>query len=112
MPCFTNTNVTVAQKAKMLTALEQLQKSIGRGTVTIVVSKLNGAVAFNGWRAEDREGLSDICAYRALMSSPNMAPELRNALRKAQIMAGTPVSTRAIASGLHSHDGGSTWSRH
>jgi hypothetical protein len=54
-----------------------------------------------------RNGISDACAYRKLLASGS--PALRAALAKAEAMAGRKVDPQAIASGVHSHDGGRTW---
>jgi hypothetical protein len=108
MPCITNVNLTELQKVRQRDALKKLAAKIAAGSVQVVVAKGTGAFALKGWAEAEREGVSDICAYRALMNDPAM----RMALRKAQAMSNTPVSARAVASGLHSHDGGATWSRH
>lgn len=108
MPCLTNVNLSEIQKQKQRDALAKLAKAIGAGKVQVVVAKGTGAFALKGWADSDREGVSDLCAYRALMN----APEMRMAVRKAQVMANTPLSARAIATGLHSHDGGKTWGTH
>jgi hypothetical protein len=108
MPCLTNPTVTVEQKTKQRGALERLRAAIGTGAVQVVVAKGTGAFALKGWAETDREGVSDICAYRALLNTP----EMRRAIMRAQAMSATPIDQRAIASGLHSHDGGQTWGRH
>jgi hypothetical protein len=108
MPCLTNPTVTVEKKKKQRSALERLRAAIGAGTVQVVVAKGTGAFALKGWALADREDVSDVCAYRALLNTP----EMRRAIQRAQAMANTPLNQQTIASGLHSHDGGSTWSRH
>lgn len=106
MPCLTQPS-TPAVKLRQRTALERLQQAIGAGAVTVTVGRA-GSVALNGWRDADREGVSDLCAYRALANTP----EMRRALLKAEAASGNRMDPRAIGSGLHSHDGGNTWSRH
>jgi len=105
MPCMTQPNLTEIQKLAQRKALERLRAALAVGTVTVVVGR-NGAIAFKGWR--DNGGVSDLCAYRAIANSP----ELRRALARAEVMTGNKINPQAIASGLHSHDGGSTWSKH
>ena len=105
MPCITQSNITPEVKARQRTALEKLAAALAAGTVTVKVGRAGG-IAFAGWN--DREGVSDLCAYRALSNRP----ELRRALLKAEALSGNRMDPRAIASGLHSHDGGATWSRH
>lgn len=105
MPCLTNPVTTPDAKQRQRDALKRLQAAIGAGSVSVIVGK-TGGIAFKGWN--DREGVSDLCAYRALMNTP----ELRRALVRAEAMSGNRMDPRALASGLHSHDGGATWSRH
>lgn len=105
MPCLTQPNITPAQKVRQREALQRLAAALAAGTVGVTVGKAGG-VAFTGWT--DREGVSDLCAYRALANRP----EMRRALLKAEAASGNRMDPRAIASGLHSHDDGATWSRH
>lgn len=105
MPCLTQANQTPEVKARQRTALERLSTALQAGAVTVTVGRAGG-VAFVGWT--DREGVSDLCAYRALANRP----EMRRALLKAEALSGHRMDPRAIASGLHSHDSGATWSRH
>jgi len=105
MPCLTQPALTPSAKQRQREALDRLQRALAAGTVTVNVGR-SGAIAFAGWR--DNEGISDICAYRALANTP----ELRRALFKAEAASGNRLDPRAIASGLHSHDGGASWSRH
>lgn len=106
MPCMTQPTLTEQQKASQVDALKRLQAAIGAGTVQIVVGR-NGGIAFKGWAQEARSGVSDLCAYRVLAN----APEVRRAVFRAEAMSGNKLDPRAIASGLHSHDNGATWSR-
>ena len=108
MPCITNVNLTAEKKVRQRKALEALRARLADGSVEAVVAKRTGAFALKGWRTEDREDISDLCAYRALMN----APEMRRAVMRAQAMSATPINQRTIASGLHSHDGGATWGSH
>lgn len=105
MPCMTQPTLTEQQKQSQVKALQRLNDAIGAGTVKVIIGKAGG-ITFAGW--QDREGVSDLCAYRALMNSPTM----RRAVMRAEAMQGNKLDPRAIASGLHSHDGGATWSRH
>ena len=105
MPCMTEPNLTEIQKLAQRKALERLRAAIAIGTVTVVVGR-NGSIAFRGWR--DNAGVSDLCAYRVIANSP----EMRRALARAEVMSGNKMNPQAIAAGMHSHDGGSTWSKH
>jgi hypothetical protein len=107
MPCITQPTLTEQQRQSQRDALKRLQDALGAGVVQIVVGR-GGSIALKGWRDEDRSGVSDLCAYRALSNTP----EMRRALLKAEAMSGNRMDPRAMASGLHSHDGGASWSRH
>lgn len=106
MPCMTQPNRTPEVKARQAKAVERLAAAIGEGAVKLVVGR-TGSIAFAGWKDSDREGVSDLCAYRAIAN----APAVRRALLRAEAMSGNKVDPRAIASGLHSHDAGATWAR-
>ena len=58
----------------------------------------------------ERADVSDLCAYRKLASSNS--PALRRAIMRAEAMTGRKIDPRAVASGMHSHDAGATWSKH
>lgn len=107
MPCDTRPNLTAAQKARMADAVRRLDQAINAGLVKVVVGA-SGSVAFAGWN--DREGVSDLCAYRKLTLAGSAA--LRRAMARAEVIAGRRVDARALAAGVHSHDGGATWSTH
>lgn len=107
MPCLTQPDLTPTQAEKMRAAIARLEAAIGRGSVNVAIGR-EGGIAFAGWT--DREGVSDICAYRALSAANS--PILRRAIARAEGMQGRRLDPRAIAAGTHSHDGGKTWSRH
>lgn len=107
MPC-TTVKTGPAELARMETAISRLEKMIAAGTVQLVVGA-SGSVAFRGWQDSDRSGVADLCAYRKLLAS-NSAP-LRRALARAEARAGRQADARVIASGMHSHDGGRTFSK-
>lgn len=85
-------------------ALKRLETYLQTGSVKVKVGS-NGAIVFAGWA--DRDGLSDVCAYRSLAASSSST--LRMAVARAEALAGRKVDARAVAAGVHSHDGGSTW---
>ncbi len=107
MPCMTQENLTVTQKADQQSALARLGAALAAGTVTVVIGA-TGGIAFRGWK--DNRGVSDLCAYRALTAA-NSAP-LRRALARAEAMSGRKLDARAVSAGVHSHDGGRTFSTH
>lgn len=106
MPCDTQKSLTDIQREAHTRALARLQRALALGTVTVKIGP-TGSIAFKGWT--DNAGLADLCAYRRLTASNS--PELRQAVMRAQV-GGARLSAQAINSGLHSHDGGTTWSRH
>lgn len=110
MPCDTvfKPGQNIVQRAGEITrALKRLQDAIGLGRVQVKIGA-NGAIAFAGW--QDRDGITDACAYRRLMSSGSS--ELRRAIARAEAIAGVKVNERVINGGAHSHDGGRTWGKH
>lgn len=107
MPCMTEANITPAILEKRQSAVARLEAAIGRGTVNVSIGR-EGGIAFASWT--DRDGVSDLCAYRAL--STQNSPILRRAIARAEAMQGRRLDPRAIAAGVHSHDGGKTYSRH
>lgn len=104
MPCNTKAGLTPVQKQKQADALSRLESMIASGTVRVVVGA-QGAIAFQNWT--DREGQSDVCAYRALAA--RNSPALRAAVVRAEAMSGRKASAQAVGAGIHSHDGGKTW---
>lgn len=112
MPCDTRLRegqTLVDRMAEVKKALSDLKQKLGQGLVTVVIAP-NGAVTFKGWSQADRKDLSDVCAYRTLAAQGSW--ELRQAVARAEALSGRKVNPKAIASGLHSHDGGKTWGTH
>lgn len=112
MPCDTirKPNETREQRiARVTTALRRLEVGLTSRTITVVISR-EGAVAFKGWSDESREGVTDVCAYRALTKMRSGA--LAQAIKTAQLAYGRPVNEQQVLAGVHSHDGGVTWGRH
>lgn len=105
MPCMTQSNLTQTELQVRKSAVDRLRAAIAAGDVSVVIGR-DGAIALKGWT--DRRGVSDICAYRILSNTP----EMRKAIARAQVTSGNTLNPQAIASGMHSHDGGATWGRH
>ena len=110
MPCDTVRTAptqTLEQRGRQIDeALKRLERYLQTGSVRIVVGA-NGAIAFNGW--QDRDAISDVCAYRTLAVQRSWA--LRQAVARAEAQSGRRVNEKAIAAGYHSHDSGRTWGR-
>lgn len=110
MPCYNQLKegqTLQAREREVKAALDRLERYLQSGTVRVQVGQ-QGAVVFQGWK--DRDRVSDVCAYRTLMLK-NSWP-LKQAIARAEAMSGRKVNQRAVASGVHSHDGGRTWSAH
>ena len=102
MPCDTwiKPNQTLAQRAVEIDqALESLEQKIQAGSVKIVIDKRTGALAFSNWKKDDRDGVSDVCAYRVLTSRGSPILRMANvprsdALRKRASLCLIPTSPR------------------
>jgi hypothetical protein len=109
MPCDTRLREgqTLPQRVKAIDlALKRLEQYLQTGKVQIGIAP-NGAITFKGWATEDRDDVTDVCAYRTLASQNSWA--LRQAVAKAEAQTGRKVNAHAVAAGHHSHDGGKTW---
>lgn len=107
MPC--DLNATPLKQNELNAALDRLEQYLRTGVVSVRISP-TGALAFVGWEKSERGGLSDICSYRRLMAKGSFA--LRQAISAAEVRSGQKLNPAAIAAGVHSHDGGLTWSTH
>ena len=102
---------TIQERAKEVReAVERLATAIATGRVKIVIDKRTGAIAFDGWDAISRDGITDGCAYRRIMATGSAMSKML--IAKAEQMAGRTVNKEAVAHGHHSHDGGKTWHTH
>lgn len=111
MPCDTirDDGKTAAERAAEVKAsLAKLEKELNFGRVGIKISP-SGAIAFTNWKKDDRDGVTDVCAYRTLAAQGSFA--LRQAVARAEAQQGRKVNPTAVASGTHSHDDGKTWSK-
>ena len=110
MPCDTRMKrgQTISQrKDEVRRATEKFVAGLKSGKVKAVVDRKTGAVAFSGITDDERDGVTDACAYRRVMvSGSQMAIQ---AILRAEQLAGRSVNQQAVASGVHSHDGGLTW---
>lgn len=109
MPCDSvrrNNETEEERKEVVKKSLTRLEAALTQGRVKLKVGP-NGAVAIDGWKPEDRDDVTDICAIRALQSQNSWA--FRQALAKAEALAGRKMSQSQVGAGTHSHDGGKTW---
>lgn len=110
MPCDsirTEGQTLVERMSQVQRALKRLEGYLSTGSVTIGISP-TGAVVFKGWN--DRDAVTDVCAYRTLAAENSWS--LRQSVARAEALAGRKVNANAVALGVHSHDGGKTWGAH
>jgi len=110
MPCDTRLKPrqTIQQRAaEVRKAVDALAAKLARRQVRPIVDKATGAITFAGWNEQDRDGITDACAYRRLKVQGNALALAE--IARAEALAGRGVDTKALAQGVHSHDGGVTW---
>ena len=110
MPCDTilKERQTQAQRAREIKeALARLEQQLQSGKTQVKIGP-TGAIAFVGWN--DRDSVTDVCAYRTLTMQNSWA--LKQAVARAEALSGKKVNPMSVASGMHSHDGGHTWGTH
>ena len=109
MPCDTRRRREQSiedRKKEIKTTVDKLSLEIIKRTVRPVVGA-NGAITFVGWKAENRNDITDACAYRRLLVQGNQMAI--NEIKRAEALAGRTVNKQVVAQGVHSHDGGMTW---
>lgn len=112
MPCDTRLKPkqTISERAtEVKKAVERLSAALAIGGVKVKVGP-QGAIAFEGWVDKERDGVTDNCAYRRLMVTGSALA--KNAIQRAEQLAGRTVNKQIVGQGVHSHDGGRTWSVH
>lgn len=109
MPCDTRLKPkqTLKERAEEVRrAITTLDALLKKRRVKVVVGP-QGAVAFTGWSEQDRDGVTDACAYRRLMVSGSALAKAE--IARAEQLAGRSVDRQVVAQGWHSHDGGEHW---
>lgn len=107
MPCDTvvQKGQTLSErKAELRKKAEQIARQLVNGSVKAKVGP-QGAIAFLG--ITDRGGMTDACIYRRIMAGNSALA--KQAIVKAEMLAGRSVNKQMVAAGVHSHDGGQTW---
>ena len=95
---------------------DEIRKAVAKFTAALVNGSAQvkigpqGAIAFEGITAADRDGLTDACIYRRIMVSGSALAKAKIAAAEAR--AGQTVNRQAVGQGVHSHDGGRTWHDH
>jgi hypothetical protein len=98
-----------ARKDEIRRMIARLSEGLVSGRIKAVIGP-TGAIAFDGLTETERDGVTDACAFRQLMIMGS--PLARAAIARAEQLAGRSVDRQAIATGWHSHDGGTSWSSH
>lgn len=112
MPCDTKLKAgqTIKQRAnEVRTMVERLVRSLAMGKVTAKIGP-TGGIAFIGMTEQERDGVTDACAYRRVMATGSVLA--KQAIARAEMLAGKAVDRQAVAHGHHSHDNGVTWHSH
>lgn len=112
MPCDTRLKPkqTIQQRAEEVRrAVARINQGLVTGRIKAVVGP-QGAVAFVGLRDEERDGVTDACAYRRIMATGTSLAKA--AIARAEALSGRSVNRQVVGQGVHSHDGGLTWSKH
>ena len=109
MPCDTKARPgqTLDQrKLEVREAIARLSQALVAGRARAVVGR-NGGIAFTGTEDLSAARVTDACAYRLIMATGSALA--KQAIARAEQLAGRVVDRQAIAHGLHSHDGGHSW---
>ena len=109
MPCDTQLKPqqTISQrKEEVRAAVERFVKGLTSGQVKARVGP-QGGVAFEGVPDKERDGVTDACVYRRIMSTGSAMAKM--AIARAEQLAGRSIDKKTVAQGHHSHDGGKTW---
>jgi hypothetical protein len=106
-----NRNQTLSQrKTQVKEIIAFTDELIRKGKIKIIVDKRTGAILFDGMTVQERGGVSDACTYRLIMTTGSASA--KQAIARAELLAGRGVNKQALTQGVHSHDGGATWSTH
>lgn len=103
-------NQTIQQRA------DEVRRAVGKVQARLIDKRVQvkigaqGGIAFVGIPDEERDGLTDACIYRRIMSTGS--PLAKAAIARAEQLAGRTVNRQIVGQGVHSHDGGHTWHDH
>jgi hypothetical protein len=97
------------RKTDVVVAVSKLAQALAAGRARAKVGP-QGAIAFEGWSEQDRDGVTDACAYRRIMVSGSALARAK--IAQAEMIAGRAVDRQVVGQGAHSHDGGVTWHDH
>lgn len=94
------------RKEEVKKVVTQIDQAIAARKVRVKVGP-QGAIAFEGITEAQRDGVTDACVYRRIMTTGSALA--RAEIARAEQMAGRTVDRKVLAGGAHSHDGGGTW---
>lgn len=104
MPCDTRKSrpdqTLTERKEEVREAIAKLVAALASGRARAVIGP-TGGIAFQGWTEEDRGRVSDVCAYRMILSSGSASAKA--AIARAEALSGRSVSREAVAAGHHMH---------
>lgn len=101
---------TIQQRAvEIRRVVESLSAGLVSGRYRVKIGQ-QGGVAFEGLTEQERDGVTDNCAYRRLLASGS--PLALQAIARAEALAGRTIDKQAVAQGVHTHDDGATWHSH
>jgi len=104
---FLKKNQTISQrKDEVVRAVGKIQAGLINGRVKVKIGP-QGAIAFEGVADIDRDGVTDACVYRRIMSTGSALAKA--AIARAEQLSGRSVNRELVGQGVHSHDGGKTW---
>lgn len=109
MPCDTRLKPkqTIQERAEEVRrAITRINQGLVTGRIKAVVGP-QGAIAFTGLRDEERDGVTDACAYRRIMATGTALAKA--AIARAEALSGRSINKQVVGQGVHSHDGGTTW---
>lgn len=109
MPCDTKLKPrqTIKQRAEEVRAVvARVASALASGQVKTIVGP-TGGVAFTGLTDQERDGVTDSCMFRRIMTTGSATAKL--AIQRAEQLSGRAVNRQALAQHHHSHDGGKTW---
>jgi hypothetical protein len=112
MPCDTKLKPkqTIQQRATEIRAMvAALAQGLASNRVRVKIGP-TGGVAFEGLTDQERDGVTDACAYRRIMATGSALAKAK--IAAAEALSGRSVNREAVAHGHHSHDNGATWHTH
>ncbi len=94
------------RRAEIRKTIMEWSAGLASGRVKAKVGP-QGALTFLGLTETERAGVTDVCAYRHIMIFGTALA--KQAIARAEALAGRSVNRQVVATGVHSHDGGQTW---